>query len=88
MNFRDYVLETVDEIIDSDGEVKIGNLIFFRSEIVKRLDPTAYRIMVNEIIDSRIEDLQYDLDRMDPDTDADDIEILRAEMRELEGFVL
>ena len=78
------ILEMVDEMIDCDGDVVIGNLTFSRSEIVKRLDPVAYRIMVNEIIDSHIEDLEYDLQRMDPEFDSEDMEFVRERIAELE----
>ena len=87
MNSLQYhILDMVDEILDSEGEVTVGNLIFYRSDIVKRLDPTAYRIMVREIVDSQIEDLQYDLNRMDPEVDADEVEFLKERIAELEDF--
>lgn len=85
---NDAIIEMVDEMIDCDGDVIIGNLTFSRSEIVKRLDPIAYRMMVNEIIDSQIEDLQYDLDRMDPEFDADDIAEIHVQIVELEESYL
>ena len=85
---NDAIIEMVDEMIDCDGDVIIGNLTFSRSEIVKRLDPIAYRMMVNEIIDSQIEDLQYDLDRMDPELDADDIDEIHVQVVELEESYL
>jgi hypothetical protein len=85
---NDAIIEMVDEMIDCDGDVIIGNLTFSRSEIVKRLDPIAYRMMVNEIIDSQIEDLQYDLDRMDPELDADDIDEIHVQIVELEESYL
>lgn len=78
------ILDMVDEMLDSEGEVQIGNLLFSRSEIVKRLDPTAYRIMVGEIVDSMVEDLQYDLDRLDPEVDADEIDDIKERIAELE----
>jgi hypothetical protein len=79
------IIEMVDEMIDSEGDVIIGNLTFSRSEIVKRLDPVAYRIMVNETIDSYIEDLEYDLQRMDPEFDMEDMEFIREQIAELEN---
>jgi hypothetical protein len=85
---NDAIIEMVDEMIDCDGDVIIGNLTFSRSEIVKRLDPIAYRMMVNEIIDSQIEDLQYDIDRMDPELDADDIAEIHVQIVELEESYL
>jgi hypothetical protein len=77
------IIEMIDEMLDCDGDVIIGNLTFSRSEIVKRLDPIAYRMMVNEIIDSQIEDLQYDLERTD---DPDEIEFIKESIAELEDF--
>ena len=86
MSYNEMVLDMVDELIDSEGEVTIGNLIFSRSEIVKRCDPTAYRIMCNEIVDSMIEDLQYDLDRLDPEVDSDEIDDIKERIEDLENF--
>lgn len=77
------ILEMVDEMLDSEGEVKIGNLIFYRSDIVKKLDPTAYRQIVLDIVNSHIEDLQYDLDRSD---DEDEIAAINEQIAELEDF--
>jgi len=83
-----FITEAVDEMLDMDGDVEIGNLTFSRSEILKQCDPLAYRITVNEYIDSQIEDLTYDLNRMDEEIDADDIEDLRMRIEELEGFYI
>ena len=77
----------VDELIDSDGQVLIGNLIFNRSDIVRKMDPTAYRIMVLEVVDSMIEDLQYDLDRLDPEVDAEEIADLQERIADLEDSI-
>ena len=82
------IVDMVDELLNSEGEVQIGNLIFDRSEIVKRCDPTAYRIMVNEIIDSMIGDLQYDQDRLDPETDMDEHQEIQERIDELENAYL
>ena len=82
------ILEMVDEMIDCDGDIVIGNLTFSRSDIVRKCDPTAYRIMVNEIIDSHIEDLEYDLQRMDPEFDSEDMEFVRERIAELEDFTI
>jgi len=64
-----FVTEMVDDIFDSEGDVEIGNLSFSRSQIVKELDPIAYREAVNDYIDSMIEDL-------DPEDDLIEIERL------------
>jgi len=64
-----FVTEMVDDIFDSEGDVEIGNLSFNRSQILRELDPIAYREAVNDYIDSMIEDL-------DPEDDLIEIERL------------
>lgn len=81
----DFVTEMVDELLDSEGDVVIGNLTFSRSEIVKRLDPVAYREMVLDCANAEIENLQYDLDRLDPELDADEIADIRERIEALEN---
>ena len=81
----DFITEMVDEVLDSEGEVKIGNLLFSRSRIVRELDPTAYRIMLVEFADAEIENLQYDLDRLDPETDAEEIADIKERIEALEN---
>ena len=80
---REMILEMVDELLDSEGDVKIGNLTFSRSQIVKELDPIAYRMMVNDILDSHIADLQYDLERED---DEEERQAIQDQIDELEDF--
>ena len=81
----DFITEMVDEVLDSEGEVRIGNLLFSRSRIVRELDPTAYRIMLVEFADAEIENLQYDLDRLDPETDAEEIADIKERIEALEN---
>ena len=83
---NEMIIEMVDEMLDMDGPVIIGNLTFYRSDIVKRLDPIAYREMALDIVNSHIEDLEYDLDRLDPETDADEIADIHVQIVELEEF--
>ena len=84
MNERnEMIIEMVDEMLDMDGPVIIGNLTFYRSDIVKRLDPIAYREMALDIVDAHIGDLQYDLERTD---DEEEREALLAQIAELEDF--
>lgn len=64
-----FVTEMVDDNFDSEGDVEIGNLSFNRSQILKQLDPAAYREAVNDFIDFMIEDL-------DPESDIDEIDRL------------
>lgn len=81
---RRMIEEMVDEIFDAEGDVVIGNLTFSRSAIVRELDPVAYREAVADMIDSHIEDLRYDLERLDPEVDAEEIEDLKARIEEFE----
>jgi hypothetical protein len=73
----------VDEMLDMDGPVMIGSLEFSKSEILKRLDPVAYREVCIDLIDSHISDLQYDLERSD---DEEEIVWLKEQIEELENF--
>jgi len=81
---RDMIEEMVDEIFDAEGDVVIGNLTFARSAIVRELDPVAYREAVADMIDGHIEDLRYDLERLDPEVDAEEIEDLKTRIEEFE----
>ena len=83
---RNAILDMVDEMIDGDGDVRIGTLTFQRSTILRECDPTAYRIMVNEVIDTMIEDFEYDIDRLDPELDADEIADIHVQIAELQEF--
>ena len=80
---NEMIIEMVDEMLDCEGDVVIGNLTFSRSQIVKRLDPIAYREIALDIVNSQIEDLQYDLERSD---DEDEIEAIKESIAELEDF--
>jgi len=80
---RDDILEMVDEMLDMDGPVMIGSLEFSKSEILKRLDPIAYREACLDYINCHIEDLQYDLERSD---DEEEIAWLKEQIEELEDF--
>jgi hypothetical protein len=48
-----------DELLDEQGEVKIGNLGYYPSYILKNCDPIAYRCGLNDFIDCiDIEDIE------------------------------
>ena len=81
---REMIEEMLDDALDCDGEVEIGSLSFSRSQIVRELDPIAYRMMLTDYADSMIQDLQYDLDRLDPEVDADEIADIQERIEELE----
>lgn len=83
---KNIVCEMVDEMLDMDGDINIGNNIFTRSDILKTLDPTAYREMCIDFADAHIADLQDELDCLDPVTDFDEVEDLKARIVELENI--
>lgn len=82
----DTVNDFVDELLDMDGEVIIGGVSFSRSYILKELDPIAYRQVALDVIDQHLEDLRYDLESLDPEEDADEVENLQALIAELEDY--
>jgi uncharacterized protein (DUF433 family) len=81
----DFISEMVDESLDCGGDVVIRGIRFSRSQILKELDPIAYRELIVDFADAEIENLQDDLDCLDPETDADEIEDIRSRIAELEG---
>jgi hypothetical protein len=83
---RDMLKEMVDELLDMDGDINIANNIFSRSDILKTLDPTAYRILCIDMADAHIEDLRSDLDCLDPVEDFDEVEELKSRIAELESI--
>jgi hypothetical protein len=83
---REMIEEMVDEIMDQDGDVVIGNLTFRRSYIVRELDPIAYRERCNDLADAMISDLQDELDRLDPEVDAEEIADIQERIDMLESI--
>lgn len=77
------IMEMVDDVLDLDGPVVIGTLQFSKSQILKRLDPIAYRQACLDYINSHIEDLQYDMDHSD---DEDEISWIQDQINDLEDF--
>jgi len=83
---RDMLEEMVDEMLDMDGDIKIAGVTFSRSYILRKLDPIAYRTLCVDMADSHIEDLQDDLDCLDPVEDFDEVEELKSRIAELSGI--
>jgi hypothetical protein len=81
---REMVEEMVDDLLDSDGPVIVAGLQFYASAILKEMDPTAYRLMCSDIADNLISDLQYELDNLDPEVDADEIADIQDRIDTLE----
>ena len=78
------ILDMVHDTINAEGMVDICGMKFDRSVILRECDPTMYRIVVNECIDSMIADLEYDLFRLDEETDADECQEIQERINELE----
>ena len=58
----DYIEEEeYNESLDEMGEVSVGNLTFYPSDILKNCDPIAYRIGFTEYQDFRREDIEADV---------------------------
>ena len=83
---RDMIEEMVDELLDMDGTVEVAGSVFSRSAILRELDPTAYRMLCNDTADALIEDLQGELDRLDPVEDFDEVEDLKDRINQLENI--
>jgi hypothetical protein len=81
---RDMIEEMVDELLDSDGPVIVAGMPFNASAILREMDPTAYRLMYSDIADILISDLQYELDGLDPEVDADEIADIQDRIDALE----
>lgn len=81
----DFISEQVDEMLGLEGDVCIGGIYFSRSAILKKLDPVAYRGLILDFADAEIRNLQYDLDCLDPELDADEIADLRERIEALEN---
>jgi len=83
---REMIEEMVDEMLDLQGDVVIGNLTFSRSSIVREMDPTAYRELCNDFADSMISDLQDELDCLDPEVDEEEIADIKERIGLLESI--
>jgi hypothetical protein len=83
---REMIEEMVDEIFDIEGPVRIGGLTFNRSDIVREMDPVAYREAMNDMADSMITDLQDELESLDPEVDAEEIGDIQDRINALENI--
>ncbi len=81
----DFISEMVDESLDCGGDVVIRGIRFSRSQILKEMDPIAYRELILDYADAEIGNLQDDLDSLDPETDADEIADIQERIDALEN---
>lgn len=56
--------ESYEDILDELSPVKVGNIEFDASRILENLDPIAYRVGLNDFIDSEGEDIRYAISEM------------------------
>ena len=52
-----------DDMLDDGEEIKIGNLTYSPSQVLKAVDPIAYNVGVSDWQSNVLEDLKYDLDK-------------------------
>lgn len=78
--------EQYDQMLNDTYEIKIGYLKFNASDVLKELDPTAYRCGLNDYIDSldieddpKYQELQNTLSELE-----DELEDLELELRQYE----
>lgn len=69
-----------DDLINSEGYIKVWGMEFSASDIIKNLDPTAYRTGFNDYVDS-LENEEFE----EYTTLVDDLETLEDELLDLEG---
>ena len=50
LDIDDYV-EQYEEVLNSEGEVKVAGLTFYPADIIRELDPIAYRCGLNDYVD-------------------------------------
>lgn len=51
-----------DDMLDEGEEIKIGNLTYLPSQVLKAVDEIAYNVGLSDWQSSVLEDLQYELD--------------------------
>ena len=83
---REMVEEMVDELLDMEDEVVIAGIRFSRSAILREMDPVAYRQVVLEMADNLIADLQYEMESLDPEVDADEIADIQERIEQLDSI--
>lgn len=78
------IYDVVDEMLDMDGPVMIGGIQFYRSDILRKMDPIAYREVAINIVNAQIDDLLDDLSNYGHD--ESEREFIQERLAELEDF--
>lgn len=56
-----------DEALDSEGDIQVAGLTFSPSQIVKEMDPTAYRCGMNDYNDEEQNTLTEEIEQLEAD---------------------
>ena len=83
---KEMCMEMLDEMLDEQGDVMVAGISFAPSYILKQLDPIAYKQALDEVVESRIDDLRDEVDSLDPELDAEEIALLVADIEALENI--
>ncbi len=63
---RNYCEENYDDWLDEiNEEVHIGSLTFYPSQILRECDPIAYRVGLDDYVNSEYEESEYELESSD-----------------------
>ena len=89
LDVDDYEDQFNDELDESIPEIKIGRLTYLPSNVLKNVDPTAYRCSLNDYVNyldvedsDEYKELQEEIDQL-----KSDIEDLESEIEDLENQI-
>ena len=69
-DFAEAAEEWLEEALDEEEPIYIGSLVYSVSEVLRKVDPIAWRCEASDYADSLLSDLVYDLNRL---ADEDDL---------------
>ena len=74
------------ESLDSEGPVNVAGMTFEASRIIEELDPTAYRCLLNDYVDSceKEEDPKYKELEEELETLEDELSDLESELEDID----
>jgi len=65
---EDRVYELYDEMLDEQGVIRIGNLEYYPSYVLEKVDPIAYRVGFSDFLNA------YEIEIVDEDEEGNDDE--------------
>ena len=63
-SFLDAADEWFEEALDEEERIHIGSLVYLPSEVLRKVDPIAWRCGVSDYADSLLSDLEYEVERL------------------------